>query len=64
MIYEWKGFQPPVKGWRYSLETMARLDAEDKIWYPTDKNKRPAVKLYLEETKGALIGNVWTDIKN
>jgi DNA modification methylase len=64
MIYEWKGFQPPVKGWRYSKETMARLDSEDKIWYPIDKNKRPAVKLYLEETKGALIGNVWTDIKN
>jgi DNA modification methylase len=64
MMYEWKGFQAPLKGWRYSKETMAQLDSEDKIWYPSDKNKRPAVKLYLEETKGALLGNIWTDINN
>jgi DNA modification methylase len=64
MTYEWKGFQPPVKGWRYSKETMAQLDSENKIWYPNDKTKRPAVKLYLEESKGALLGNVWTDIGN
>ncbi|MEI7795223.1 MAG: DNA methyltransferase [Methylococcaceae bacterium] len=64
MIYEWNGFQSPAKGWRYSKETMAQLDTENKIWYPTDKNKRPRLKLYLEETKGALLGNVWTDIGN
>ena len=64
MIYEWKGFSPPTKGWRYSRETMAQLDSEDKIWYPIDKNKRPAVKLYSEESKGALLGNIWTDVQN
>ena len=64
MMYEWKGFQHPAKGWRYSKETMAQLDAENKIWYPEDKNKRPAVKLYLEDTKGALLGNIWSDIGN
>jgi len=64
MMYEWKGFQHPAKGWRFSKETMAKLDAEGKIWYPDDKSKRPAVKLYLEESKGALLGNIWTDIQN
>lgn len=64
MMYEWKGFQPPAKGWRYSKETMAKLDSENKIWYPSEKTKRPAVKLYLDETKGALLGNIWTDINN
>lgn len=62
MMYEWKGYKPPLKGWRYSQETMAKLDAEGKIWYPKDKNKRPATKLYLDESKGALISNLWTDI--
>jgi site-specific DNA-methyltransferase (adenine-specific) len=62
MMYEWKGYQCPQKGWRYSRETMAELDAKGKIYYPEDKSKRPAVKLYLDESKGALMGNVWTDI--
>ena len=35
MMYEWKGFPHPVKGWRYSQETMARLDEDERIWYPT-----------------------------
>ena len=37
MMYEWKGFASPTKGWRYSEETMAKLDAEGRIWYPTFK---------------------------
>lgn len=60
--YVWKGYQPPEKGWRYSPETMADLDAKGLINYPEDKTKRLARKLYLDESKGALMGNVWTDI--
>ncbi|OPZ85993.1 MAG: Modification methylase BamHI [bacterium ADurb.Bin429] len=62
LMYEWKGYAPPVKGWRYSKERMTELDAQDEIWYPNDMSKRPARKLYLDSSKGALIGNVWTDI--
>jgi adenine-specific DNA-methyltransferase len=62
MTYEWKGFSPPKNGWRYSKETMAELDKAGRIWYPDSKDKRPATKLYLDESKGALIGTVWTDI--
>ncbi|MBW1795346.1 MAG: site-specific DNA-methyltransferase [Deltaproteobacteria bacterium] len=62
MIYEWKGFQPPKKGWRYSQEKMAELDKLGRIWYPDNKSKRPATKLYLDESRGSLVGTVWTDI--
>jgi site-specific DNA-methyltransferase (adenine-specific) len=68
MMYDWLGFSPPAKGWRYERATMQRLHDEGRIWYPQtadgtpDTSKRPAVKLYLEESKGALLGNVWTDI--
>ncbi len=61
MMYVWKGFQPPKKGWRYSPERMAELDREDRIWYPDSKDKRPATKLYLDDSKGALMGTVWTE---
>ncbi len=62
MTYEWQGFPPPPYGWRYSKETMARLDAEGRIWYPSDNSKRPRLKRYLDEMPGVLLGTVWTDI--
>lgn len=62
MMYEWKGHASPPFGWRYSKETMKRLDAEGRIWYPDSKSKRPQLKRYLEEMPGVLVGNVWTDI--
>jgi len=31
MMYEWKGHASPSKGWRYSQETMAKLDADKRI---------------------------------
>lgn len=62
MMYEWKGFPFPPMGWRYSKETMAKLDAEGRICYPKDKTKRPQFKRYLDEMPGTLLGNVWTDI--
>jgi site-specific DNA-methyltransferase (adenine-specific) len=62
MTYEWKGYPPPPFGWRYSRETMARLDGEGRIWYPEDKSKRPRLKRYIDEMPGVLMGNVWTDI--
>ncbi len=68
MMYEWKGFPFPDKGWRYSKETMAKLDAEGRIWYPQrkdgslDTTKRPQLKRYLDEMDGGVMGNIWTDI--
>jgi len=62
MMYEWKGFPFPPNGWRYSKETMARLDAEGRIYYPSDTGKRPRLKRYLDEMQGTIMGNMWTDI--
>jgi len=62
MMYEWKGHASPTLGWRYSKETMAKLDREGLVWYPDSKEKRPRLKRYLDEMPGVLPGNVWTDI--
>ncbi len=62
MMYEWKGHASPPNGWRYSKKTMAKLDAEGRVWYPDDKSKRPRLKRFLDEMPGRLIDNVWTDI--
>jgi site-specific DNA-methyltransferase (adenine-specific) len=58
MMYEWKGHKWPEKGWRYSKETMAKLDAEGRIWYPDSKEKRPQSKRYLGEMPGPVMGNL------
>jgi DNA modification methylase len=66
--YLYKGFSPPATGWRYSPETMEKLDSEGRINLPKDKSgsydytKRLRLKRYLNEQKGTLLGNIWTDI--
>ncbi len=62
LMYEWNGHAYPPNGWRYSKETMAKLDAEGRIWYPEDKARRPRLKRYLDEMPGTLHGNIWSDI--
>jgi DNA modification methylase len=62
MVYEWKGFASPENGWRYSKETMAKLDAENRIWYPADKAKRPRLKRYLHESEGRSLQSIWSNI--
>lgn len=68
MMYEWKGFPWPTKGWRYQKETMERLDDEGRIWYPMhadgtyDITKRPRLKRFLEEMPGSIVTNIWTDV--
>jgi site-specific DNA-methyltransferase (adenine-specific) len=64
----YKGFQPPATGWRYSPDTLAKLDSEGRIYFPThkdgspDTSRRLALKRYLNEQKGSIITNIWTDI--
>ncbi|WP_407538922.1 DNA methyltransferase [Deinococcus radiomollis] len=60
--YEWNGFKPHPNGWAYKLETMQKLHDEGRIWYPSDKTKRPRLKRYLKESLGVLLNNIWTDI--
>jgi adenine-specific DNA-methyltransferase len=46
----------------YSQERLERLKAEGRIRFPENPNAKPRVKNYLEEGKGVLIDNIWTDI--
>jgi adenine specific DNA methylase Mod len=62
MMYDWKGHESPLYGWRYSKETMAKHESEGRIWYPDDKSKRPRLKRYLDKSAGRLPDNLWTDI--
>lgn len=56
--YTWKGVR---RIWRVPQETMARLDAEGRVFYT--KNGIPRIKRYLDESKGLPIQDVWTDLE-
>jgi hypothetical protein len=58
-VYEWNGH---VRAWRYSKETMERLDAENRLYY--SKTGYPRRKLYLDESKGVPVQDVWNDIRS
>ena len=70
LMYEYKGFDHPPKGWRYSLDRMRELDMEGRIAYPTrpdgsiDLSKRLRLKRYLNEQEGSIVTNLWTDIQS
>ncbi len=62
LMYAYKGYPYPPKGWRYSLETMQKLDEEGKLLFPSKQDGRIMLKRYLDEQAGATVGDVWTDI--
>jgi len=62
LTYEYKGYQPPAKGWRVSYDVMADLDADGRLAFPADPAGRIARKHYLQEQDWPTVGDVWTDI--
>jgi site-specific DNA-methyltransferase (adenine-specific) len=62
LVYNYKGWEPPAKGWRFNLARMKELDSQGRLYFPSDKNGRPRLKRYLNEMKGTLVENIWDDI--
>lgn len=62
LIYEYKGYQPPAKGWAFSRKTMEEWDAAGKLYFPPDKTQRIRRKSFLDEYEGQPLQNFWGDI--
>lgn len=62
LIYEYKGYQPPEKGWAFSRKTMEEWDAAGKLYFPPDKTQRIRRKSFLDEYEGQPLQNFWGDI--
>lgn len=62
LTYEYRGYPPPLKGWRVSKEVMEQLDAEGRLYFPKEPRGRIARKHYLGEQEGRKATDVWTDI--
>ena len=62
LMYEYKGYPYPPKGWRVSRENMEQLDNENRLLFPLSKSGRIVKKKYLDEQDGIVIGDIWSDI--
>lgn len=62
LMYEYKGYQPPSKGWAIALSTMKQWDAEGRLHFPADKTHRIRRKRFLSEWQGSPVQNLWDDI--
>ena len=62
LMYEYKGYKPPTKGWAISLEKMKKWDEEGRLHFPDNKDNRIRRKRFLNEWPGTPVQNLWDDI--
>lgn len=62
LMYAYKGYPPPKKGWAVSLETMEKMDREGRIHFPTKPGAQLMRRQFLDEWKGKPIQSLWEDI--
>ena len=59
--YEWNGAKPrPGRHWAYTLERMIELEKQGRIQW--NSAGVPKLKMFLDESKGVPLANLWTDI--
>ncbi|MCK4333672.1 site-specific DNA-methyltransferase [candidate division WOR-3 bacterium] len=63
LMYEYKGYKPPKKGWAISKEKMEQWDKEGRLYFPKSKNGRIQRKRFLDELKGKPVQSLWDDIE-
>ena len=60
LVYEYKGYTPPVSGWRLKRENLEKLDAGGNLGWTS--NGKPFRKLRPADDQGKVVGNFWADI--
>ena len=55
-------YQPHPNGWTISLEKMKKLDAENRLHFPSKPGGRLRLKYYADEHPGIKLQNLWDDI--
>lgn len=62
LVYEYKGIKPPPKGWAVSLDRMKQMDAEGRLYIPSNPDRRIQRKRFLDELEGETVDSLWADI--
>jgi len=59
LIYEYKGYTPQY-GWMMEKVKLEEFDRLGKLYWSS--NGRPSRKIFLDEVKAPVVGNLWDDI--
>ncbi len=62
LVYDYKGYKTPKKGYSISKEVMEKWDSEGRLSFPDSKDKNINRKIFLDEYKGQPVNSLWTDI--
>jgi adenine-specific DNA-methyltransferase len=62
LVYQYKGYSPPPKGWRMVQSKLEELDNDDRLYFPEEKSQRLQEKKFLDEYDGQPINSLWQDI--
>lgn len=55
-------YQPHPNGWSCDRDRMATYDKENRLHFPTKPGGQLRLKMYLDQSKGPLLQNLWDDI--
>ena len=55
-------YHPHPNGWSCNLERLRRYDAEGRLQFPAKADGQLRLKMYLDETPGVRLQNLWDDI--
>ncbi len=61
--YEYKGYKPHPNGWSCNKERMEQYDREGRLFFPTSMDGAIRLKMYLDESPGIPVQDLWTEIK-
>jgi hypothetical protein len=61
---EWRGINPGVnRQWRFSVEKLEQIYEDGGILLQRNgKPRKDGLKEYLQETEGAILQDIWTDV--
>ncbi len=64
LVYEFRGYKPHPNGWAVTREKMEQLYQEGRLFFPRKGTAgRIRRKLYLDESPGAPVTDIWEDIR-
>src|ERR1019366_3160145 len=55
-------YRPHPNGWKVSPEVMRELDRQGRLFFPAKEDGRLRKKIYLDESPGVPITDVWDDL--
>jgi len=63
LTYDYKGYRPPVNGWKVNIDRMREMDEQGLLHFPPDKSGRIQSKQYLKDTiDNKSVSDVWLGI--